>query len=52
MRKQCLPIIIGLTSLMVLQYQSGLGQEYALLQVNQNRANATKELKVVLASLE
>src|SRR5688572_26241629 len=52
MRKQCLPIIIGLTSLMVLQYQSGLGQEYALLQVNQNHANTTKELKVVLASLE
>ena len=52
MRKQCLPIIISLTSLMVLQYQSGLGQEYALLQVNQNHANTTKELKVVLASLE
>ena len=54
MRKQCLPIIIGLTSLMVLQYQSGLGQEYAHLpkQVKQNHANTSKELKVVLASLE
>ena len=39
---------------MVLQYQSGLGQEYAHLpkQVKQNHANTSKELKVVLASLE